>query len=243
MSIQKLKNDVLFYYFDTPNKKEINNTHNILTSQNANSGLSRSNHEIVIFRREEIFKVLIHELIHYLDYDIKYDEDGDKILNYQLGIYKYPILVNETITEILAQFIHSIFISSFNDNPFKTFKSIYFMEHIYSWYQFCKVMTFFNISHFNYDIIIKQFNQSTNIYSYYILKTILLNDFFNIIINTPMFNKIIISHSCTSFSCKNLIDLINNNLNQINLKKINLYLNNIKCYDSSLRMTLFELSI
>ena len=46
----------------------------ILSAVNVNSGYTsfyNDLREIVIYRKEEWFKVLIHELMHYYDYDIK----------------------------------------------------------------------------------------------------------------------------------------------------------------------------
>ena len=48
-----------------------------LTSININSGLSYENN-IIIYRKEELLKVLVHEMIHILDIDIKYENDNYK---------------------------------------------------------------------------------------------------------------------------------------------------------------------
>ena len=73
--------------YDTPFKKEFHcNNHKKcgnLSHNNVNSGLSYLNN-IVIFRREEMLKLLIHELIHALDIDNKYETIQDKKKNIRI---------------------------------------------------------------------------------------------------------------------------------------------------------------
>lgn len=153
--IHKIK----FYYFDTPLLKLLNNNINYLCSENVNSGSSISGIQLMIWRREELNKVLIHELIHYFDLDIQNEDKLDDIIKHKIGQVNYPVLVNETITEIHAQFLHSIFITSkLNNNYFNNFKIIYQYELIFSWYQFSKIMNFYNIKKFSKQNLINNFN-------------------------------------------------------------------------------------
>ena len=67
-------------FFDIPFKKTFNcNNHKKcgkLSQNNVNSGLSYLNN-IIIFRKEEMLKLLIHELIHALDIDNKFENIKD----------------------------------------------------------------------------------------------------------------------------------------------------------------------
>ena len=63
----------------------------------------------MIWRREEVLKVFIHELIHYLDLDVKNDINLTKIFNYNIGKIEQPILINETM-------LNGIIESHANDN-------------------------------------------------------------------------------------------------------------------------------
>jgi hypothetical protein len=199
-----------FVYFDTPLKKEINKSYNFLSSQNVNSGLSSSGKILMVWRNEESSKVFIHELIHYLDKDVKYDNNFNDIIKVNLGNIQYPILINETITELQAQFFHTIYISTIidkttNTTNINTFKTIYNCEQIFSWYQFVKIMDFYDIKKFKEEYLVEKFNQSSNVFSYYILKSILGIKFGDIIFKLDHINNLINSTKST-----NMTELNNN---------------------------------
>ena len=96
--------------YDTPFKKEFHcNNHKKcgkLSHNNVNSGLSYLNN-IVIFRREEMLKLLVHELIHALDIDNKYEtlKDKQKILELY-NINNSNLLINESYVETWAIIIN-----------------------------------------------------------------------------------------------------------------------------------------
>jgi hypothetical protein len=186
-----------FVYFDTPIAKKIIISNDFLSSQNVNSG-SSSVKMIMIWRSEESIKVFIHELIHYLDKDVKYDYNFDNIIKIKLGNINYPILINETITELQAQLFHTIYITNYlnkiNDNynlNISNFKTLYNYEHIFSWYQFAKIMDFYSIKKFKEEYLINNFNQSSNIFSYYILKSIIGLKFSDILFKLDHINELI----------------------------------------------------
>ena len=235
---------IIFYYFNTPIKKEIISNLNYLSSQNTNSGLT-TNDYIIIWRKEELLKVYIHELIHYLNLDNKHNKKINNLFNYNIGKYNYPILINETLTEINAMFFHTLFTIIIDNNNtinnnfdyiIHTFKILYNIELMYSWFQFAKIMKFFNIQIYDNILIKKNFNQTTNIYSYYILKSI--------------FNMYFIDILYESFSIQKLLNIkqTTNKLNII-LKSIldnqpinlfNNFINKLSIDDLSLRMTIIN---
>jgi hypothetical protein len=207
-SLQREK--INFVYFDTPLVKKIDKTFDFLSSHNVNSGLSSSGKILMIWRNEESLKVFIHEMIHYLDKDVKYDYDFNSIINYNLGSIDFPILINETITELQAQIFHTIYISVFIDLSNKTtsdkttsdkttsdklniltFNTLYNYEQMFSWYQFAKIMDFYSIDKFEKKHLINKFNQSSSVFSYYILKSILGIKFGDIIFELDHINYII----------------------------------------------------
>jgi hypothetical protein len=250
-----------FMYFDCPINKTMEfttNTQNTqnsisfkyLSTQNVNSGSSSSNNCLMIWRREEVFKVLIHELIHYLNLDVKYDMTLNKLFNYNIGKIKYPILINETITEILAQFFHTIYINNKikQDSDFERFCLLYEYEQIFSWYQFAKIMEYYGIEKFKEKYIRKKFNQSTNVFVYYILKSILTLNFadilgkFNYLHNTNNTNTDYTSKECNVNECIPLVKYIKKTLS--NPKKIIKFINKIikrlEFFDNTLRMTILN---
>jgi hypothetical protein len=239
--IHKIK----FYYFDTPLLKLINNdnNNNYLCSENVNSGSSISGIQLMIWRREELNKVLIHELIHYLDLDIKDENKLDDIIKHNIGKIDYPILINETITEIHAQFLHSIFITSkLNNDYFNNFKTIYQYELIFSWYQFSKIMNYFNIKKFSEYYLINNFNQSSNVFSYYILKCILSFEFCNVIFPLFYSSKLLNNKSeCSVNKCSVIVKYIKDILKYKQKKFLNNIINKLNCnFNQSLTMTVFD---
>jgi hypothetical protein len=225
---------IKFIYFDTPLKKELNKVSNILSSQHVNSGLSSSNNYLMIWRKEEILKVLIHELIHYLNIDLKYDKNINKIIKKEIGKLKYPILINESITEIFTQFLHSIYISIYQKGSLiDNVKTIYNYEQIFSWYQFSKIMNFFNIYEFNKKLIYQRFNQSSNVFSYYILKSILTINFPSIILNLNTLD-------CNVYKCYIVEKYLNKTISKIPTKFLNKVIKNLKLNDNCLKMTVFN---
>lgn len=236
---QKIK----IYYFDTPLKKCIDYEQKFLSSRNVNSGSSLSNNYIMIWRREELLKVLIHELIHYLNLDVKHDNNFNNIIKNNFGNIKFPILINETITELQAQLLHSIYISMINgEKRFGCFKTIYNYELIYSWYQYAKIMTFYEIKQYSVDNLINKFNQTSNVFAYYILKCILSLNFHNIF-KLNHFQKHTKQQDglCDVNSCNILINYIKNIYVESH-NKYNILLNemiNLKSTNKSLRMTIF----
>ena len=261
---------IKFAYFDCPLNKKLDfkkndNEFNFLSSQNVNSGSSSSNNFLMIWRREEFTKVLIHELIHYLDIDVKYDDNFNKIFNYNMGKINYPILVNETVTEIQAQFLHTIYvcvnynikqnigenieqnIAKFNPiNSFDIFNTLYKYEQIFSWYQFSKIMDYYGIEKFKQKHIEKKFNQSTNVFVYYILKSILTLNFASIILQlNHIANKINIKSNCNVNNCIPLVKHIKKILIKPKkiIKLINKVIKRLEFFDETLRMTVFGIKI
>ena len=169
----------------------------------------------------------------------------NNLFNYNIGKYNYPILINETLTEINAMFFHTLFTIIIDNNNtinnnfdyiIHTFKILYNIELMYSWFQFAKIMKFFNIQIYDNILIKKNFNQTTNIYSYYILKSI--------------FNMYFIDILYESFSIQKLLNIkqTTNKLNII-LKSIldnqpinlfNNFINKLSIDDLSLRMTIIN---
>lgn len=279
-------NKINFIYIDTPLEKKTDKTYNFLSSYNVNSGLS-SKKKIMIWRSEESFKVFIHELIHYLDKDVKHDNNFNKIINYKIGNIDYPVLINETITELQTQFLYMIYINilltiiikknnnqitnndllSKLDLDISKFNTLYNYEQIFSWYQFAKIMKFYSIKKFEKEYLINKFNQSSNIYSYFILKSILGINFGDIIfeldhiknlINTNIGswqNNLIITNTildsnndsnlneCNVHNCKKLVKYITKIINKPQIKLINKIIKHLYLNNDSLRMTVVDIDL
>ena len=181
----------------TSNKKELPVYYKNLGCNEVNSGLSMeytNKKKIIIYRIEELNKVLIHELIHYLHLDLGLDFG----LNIDKNSIKYnfdeyfdintKLKLNETYTEIIANIINCfIFSYEYNNKKDLTLlKELLEYEIKFSCYQSAKILVHYgykNCNDFFKSYNTKLFKQTSAIFEYYILKTALLfnlNDILNI---------------------------------------------------------------
>lgn len=94
-------------------------------------------------------------------------------------------------------------------------------------------MNFFNILKFDQELINQQFNQTSNVFAYYILKSILTINFPQIILN-------INTNKCNTYNCPIIEKYLNKNLSNIPYKLLNKVIKYLKLNDNSLKMTIFN---
>jgi hypothetical protein len=146
-----------------------------LSRTNINSGASWGYNWVQIFRCEEVLKVLIHELIHYLVLDVQ--DHSNKIDSYcsHLKMHKdsNKILVNEAYTEFLAIYMHTIYLSVYkNSGVFDQdiFWDLYLQEEKFTIYQINKIFVNYSIPGIEFFSKPNNFVQYTNVISYFIIK-------------------------------------------------------------------------
>jgi hypothetical protein len=196
--------DISIYIYMTNHKKllpEID--HKPLDEIHANTAFTfacpLTSNEIYIFRNEEWFKVLIHESFHCfgLDFALLSEEDAEKNM-----FSIFPVVCNlrfyETYTEIWAEIINVIFISV-NSYPCKEntidihrlskiIENHLYNEQIFSLFQCSKVLHHLGLKYRElYEttdnakrIRYERYKENTHVFSYYILKCIIMfhyNDF------------------------------------------------------------------
>jgi len=223
-------------------KKTINSSTGLFTRNEINSGfciLGKTPH-IVIYRKEELFKVIIHELIHAFQYD-NYKDSDKLIKHYQekYNISSEKINSNEAYTEIWANMINCYLISkNIGRNRYNLFLILIAMEKEFSYFQAEKVIY---LTKLNYDNKKKavDINEDTNVLSYFIIRA-------EIYKGLNKFLKFCKNHN------ENYIKLENENIwfnhlkkNELILKK-NRRFNNINknsYFFTSMRMSLNELDI
>lgn len=155
------------------------------------SDICQRHGNIIIFRKEEWFKILIHETLH--NYGIDFSlMDQSKMATHLFKVF--PIGANiddavfsETYTETWAELLNIAIISfdlldSEDSNP-NTF-SLYFhfltqIELLHSISQTQKILQHFDLS---YESLLERksaevFRQSSHVFEYYILKTVLLTNY------------------------------------------------------------------
>ncbi len=133
--------------------------------------------DITVWRKEEIIKVSIHELIHGLSYD--YKQDSNEIVQHyrsKYGITSPKMNTFEAYTEIFAELIHSYLLSHlisklYSTDNFKLFSTFVSIETLFSHLQSSKVLSLLEKN--------KDVNKETNVTSYYLIKTELYQDINN----------------------------------------------------------------
>lgn len=207
----------IYFYFTSFEKKIPKDNIDILDQQHVNTAFTTtcpSVSEIVVFRKEEWFKVFLHETFHNFGLDFS-DMNNISCHNYILSLFPVKSEVNlyEAYAEFWAEVINVLFCSFYtikNKNNMEDFMKITELfinvERTYSLFQLVKVLKFMEIPNGYRDLyknnkksIIARNNlykENTNVLSYYIIKTIL-------IINYQSFLK-----WCT-----------NNNFNMLQFKK------------------------
>ncbi len=240
-------------YFETRLMKKFPKNNEILSPDHINSAVTfvdfQSNGVIYLFRREEVIKVLIHELIHsnLIDENIIFSKKNDAFN--RLFCVNYKVLLNEAVTETLACIIN-IFIINITDNMKnknnkKTqINRMFIDEYNYSNYICKKIKDHYNIEKIS-DILKENnsgkckyyFPQQTNVFSYYFLKNVLMNEYnkFGNILDKNTANYKIMGEKVNEL----LIKLIVDNLNKIDnrIDKIN-----IDDKNNSLKMSLYPLN-
>jgi hypothetical protein len=232
-------NLIILYY---EQKRYFSENEKMVTPENINAGCTISGSYIYIWRKEEFYKVLIHELIHYFILDF-WDFDDTVIknqLNKVLNI-KGNDVVNEAYTEIMALTINSIIYSNLNNI---SFNEIINYEIKFTHLQIAKIIKYFGGNEYN-DLFTIPIYQSTSLSSYIIVKGMLLYNYTMILNHFDIyFNK----NKKERF--KNYADIykiiINKNYKlKLNDNLINHYINlnypQNKYITKSLKMVLFEL--
>jgi len=165
-------------------KKQINNNE-FLGVREVNSGYSFALiGESFVFRKEELEKVFVHELIHNLHFDFRVYPKELKDEFYE--IFSIPkdnkLLIGEAYVETWTCVINCILVSYLTD---KDCNDLFQKELRFSIFQFSKVLNFFKFSCLDNceQSFVNQkntkFRQKSSIFSYYLVKCMLLFNFEN----------------------------------------------------------------
>jgi hypothetical protein len=186
----------IYFYFTSLEKRLPNTNIDIFDRIHVNTAFTTTcprDSEIVIFRKEEWFKAFIHETFHNfaLDFsDMNTNECNKKILS--IFDVKTEVNLYESYTEFWAEIMNALFCSYFalkNKNDMATFMvyTDYFinLERNYSFFQLVKTLQFMNLNYKNLYSRTKQdgmlrdafYKEKTNVLSYYVIKTVLINNY------------------------------------------------------------------
>ena len=244
----RINYDQSIIYFETDEKKEFPKNERILGPDNVNSGLTyldmHKNGRIILYRKQEILKVLIHELIHsnLIDSKIIFSKNLKSFSNN--FCVTYNILLNEAFTESFATIINLFYIHINCKFKMKILDNMFNNELFYSNYICSKIIKFYNISKIS-DVVKdgtfckNNFPQKTNVFAYYILKNILLTkhiDFGNIL---KKYTSSKDYKLCCEEGIVELINLIMKNITILDNNILNIKSDNNK----TLRLCLYELEL
>ena len=223
-----------------------------LGTNNVNGGLTfysladSDNGTIIIWRYEELRKVLIHELFHAIYLDLGLILNEDIFQNYMKVKFKLNkfIGVNESYVETIAS-MFNVLLHIVETRKSKEYIKYYIqVELFYAVTKASQILHYYNFSSLNELIKSnkKEFNQNSNVFSYYILKTLILHKFdkiMNILSKTNCVNNHFILNKNKDCSL-NYLQIISN----IYSKHMDDIIKNIilqkSFINTSLRMTCIE---
>jgi hypothetical protein len=229
--------------------KEFKRKHNLedkyLGPENVNSAFTSINEQknyrdIFIWRKEDLYSIIIHELFHYLLLDTKFlnDEKYDKLFDNKIKSF---LLLNESITEIMSNFFYIIYFSVRKEKKFDEFRDIYKKELEFNWKQTSKVLKFFNINSLEIDELDK-IKSKTAVFSYFVLKSILTTEFCEILFSFPYIYKLFNNNEtkeCNIYKCESIVNYIIKKIKSLPNNDINNLIKNTNITDDSLRRTTF----
>jgi hypothetical protein len=190
--INPIPSDVDIFLIDLRNKKCLpRNYLKALTQLNVNSGVTMKYNsnatpaEVYVYRREEMFKVLVHELVHFFDIDFKAftPSQEDKLATY-FAVQDTSIKINECFTDTMACLVNVIIYCMFrnrgvvSDKRFQELIKVHLEEertHMFrqavkvldqGGYVFKKWGLMSRVAHKEY----------THVISYYVLKACMFHD-------------------------------------------------------------------
>ena len=190
------KDGVSITFFLTPLLKELNISEDknkeILGARNVNSGFAYiclTTGSIFIYRKQDFFKVFVHESVHAYGIDKALHLNFSKNENYNkfLKLFAFAdknittVGINESVTEFWTSLLYICF-NSYQDSEnlryfISNFERLYKIELVHALYQISKILHYNNLT---YNTFINNSNSNSNyrenshIFSYFIVKTLLL---------------------------------------------------------------------
>lgn len=161
----------------------------VLQVSNINSGVSfpysdENETNIIIYRKEEFYKVLTHEMLHLYQVIPEEEELERKIIEFYPKLYN-TININETFVELNAMLINIKIISKLTGDDEK-----HLMKKECNWSknQYENILKFFGIKSTD-DVNVKFNEKGTHAFSYYILKWLYFNQIACMNIETKQFKN------------------------------------------------------
>ena len=239
-SLKKCSKTLELYIYFTPFEKKLpDNQLIVLGSEHVNTAYTtgcKANTEIVLYRKEEWFKVFIHETFHNFGLDFS-DMNLNLVNNHLKEIFNVGIEFNlyESYCETWARIMNTMIYSYLNldtkhKSHYETFKTsfIYNMERecYHSLYQSLKILNFMDL---NFKRIVHKtadnigickllYKEDTSVFSYYIITSLLINNFLDFLDWCYKNNNILLQFKKTPGNLDKYIEFIKKSCNNSNIK-------------------------
>ena len=236
------------YVYHTNLLKSLPNSNiEVLDRIHVNTAFTRTctkNSEIVVFRKEEWFKVFLHESMHNFGLDFSgmdITSWNNKILN--IFPVKIDVKLYESYTEFWARFMNALFCGyiSMNDKTnigeFLSNAELFInFEYVYSIFQMVKILNFMGLSYtMMYDTNITSdkirktlYKENTPILAYYVLTTILFSNYQDFLLWCDTNNRSLLQFKKSYANLDRFCNFIENKYTSRNL------LNGITCVEQFL---------
>lgn len=171
------------YIIFSPFKKTVGKSNAVMDAYHVNSAFTTSCKEhtdIVIYRNEEWFKVLIHETFHCLGLDFSsFPCNTEKAMEQLVSVHSQEqIRIYESYCEYWAEVMHIVILSYMDTKSkkeyFQRFDFMMRRQLQFSVLQMVKILKHHGLRYHELITHKKKFHEKTHIVSYYIFKTVLL---------------------------------------------------------------------
>jgi hypothetical protein len=190
------KTFTVYFYFTSLEKKVPKASVSVIDEINVNTAFTTTcprDSEIVIYRKEEWFKVFMHETFHNFGLDFS-DMNNDICTQDILNIFPVDSKVNlyESYAEFWAEIMNALFCSFLKLKNKKNAEEFllnaeFFInfERTHSFFQLVKILRFMGLQYKDLYLNTKRskvlretmYKEETNVLSYYVIKTILMNNY------------------------------------------------------------------
>jgi hypothetical protein len=241
--------DIFIYMTSREKMLPLSNV-SILDEMHVNTAFSyscRKKSEIVVFRKEEWFKTLIHECFHV--FGLEFSNTSIPYNKEILSVFPIPVPVEqinyfETYAEIWARILNICFCSIFDGRGnmyslatfLQHFNIMIHFEQIYSCFQMVKVLDFMGLTYKDLYSLDKKsvlardilYKENTSVFSYHVLTCILLQNYGEFMNWCNTHNFSLFHFEITRKNIKEFTDLIRKNYKSKTLNDM------IKCLQDAL---------
>jgi hypothetical protein len=238
----------IIYYFQVPptmkldiclinyiGKKKLPAKNTLLTSEHINSGvtyrISDTYSKLIVYRQEEMPKVLLHEIIHAINIDFDYIDISHEESLMKLFCKESKLTINETFTDSLTCLLNTIIYTIFEvrHNPEKFLKTV--RRNWRKEYSFMKAQCYKILRHMNYSkACTVKLREGTHALAYYVLKAVILSDI-----------RLYLKFVTGKKSQANFVNLIHTRLSKIDLQVFGKS-NVIESNSDTLKMSSFDIA-